>query len=184
MDLTGKFLIAMPAMADPRFERSVILLFDHSAQGSMGFILNKPITDLTFPQLLDQIGIKRTQDCRNTPIHYGGPVESGRGFIIHSDDWRPAGDTLAITGGYNMSTSQEAIVALGRGEGPSQAFLALGYSGWGPGQLESEIKRNDWLTADAHPDLVFATDALTTWAKALRSLGIDPLTLSGTAGRA
>lgn len=184
LDLTGKFLIAMPAMADPRFERGVILLCDHSAQGSMGFILNKPVPDLKFPQLLDQIEIPRTPALRPTPVHYGGPVESGRGFVLHSQDWHPSSDNLHIKGGYRMTTSQEVLVALGRGEGPAKALLALGYAGWGPGQLESEIRRNDWLTAEAQPDLVFAADPATTWAKALASLGIDPLTLSSTAGRA
>lgn len=184
MDLTGKFLIAMPAMADPRFERSVILICAHSAEGTMGFILNKPLPELKFSSLLDQIGIPHTVDLSDTLVHYGGPVEQGRGFVLHSPDWEATSSTMEVEGGFAMTASQEVLAALGRGEGPSQALLALGYAGWGPDQLESEIRRNDWLTSDSSFDLVFAPDATTKWAKALAALKIDPLTLSSTAGRA
>lgn len=184
MDLSGKFLIAMPAMGDPRFERSVVLVCSHSDEGSMGLIVNKPMPDLAFPRLLDQIGIAHGDSVPSVSIQYGGPVEPGRGFVLHGDSWTSAGGTMKVPGGMAMTATQDVLEALARGTGPAQAFLALGYAGWGPGQLESEILRNDWLTADAAPDVIFGADQGGKWAAALATLKIDPLTLSSTAGRA
>jgi putative transcriptional regulator len=184
MDLSGKILIAMPAMGDPRFEKSVVFICSHSADGAMGLIVNKPIADLGFAALLDQIGIAHGPQTRRVPVQYGGPVESGRGFVLHRDDWRASSGTVEVPGGFSMTATQEVLVALAQGEGPQQAILALGYSGWGPGQLDAEIARNDWLTSDAAPELIFAPDNGAKWAAALARMRIDALTLSAVAGRA
>lgn len=184
MDLTGKLLIAMPGMEDPRFDASVILICAHSADGAMGLIVNKPVTDLSFSTLLEQLGIPHTPQGRGISVHFGGPVERGRGFVLHSPDYSAKDGTMNIAGSYGMTATQDVLRALGRGEGPQTALLALGYAGWGPGQLESEILRNDWLTTDAPADLVFATDAAGKWGAALRHLGVEPIALSGISGRA
>jgi putative transcriptional regulator len=185
VDLGGKFLIAMPGMQDPRFDRSVILICAHSAEGAMGLIVNKAMPDLKFSGLLTQLGIPRTPRGRDIRVHFGGPVERGRGFVLHSSDYRAdGGGTMAVPGDYAMTATQDILAALARGRGPDAAFLALGYSGWGPGQLEAEISRNDWLTSDPAHDLIFGADDRRKWAGALRNMGIDPLSLSATSGRA
>lgn len=184
MELGGKLLIAMPGMGDARFDRSVILICAHSPEGTMGLIVNKPSPDLSFSGLLDHLNIARAPAGRDIRVHFGGPVERGRGFVLHSTDYPPGAATLAVPGGYGMTATLDILEALARGGGPDSALLALGYSGWGPGQLESEISRNDWLVADAEPGLVFAAPDRDKWVKALKTLGIDPLTLSATAGRA
>lgn len=184
MDLGGKLLIAMPGLGDPRFDRSVILICAHSEDGAMGLIVNKPSADLSFAGLLDQLDIPRAPQGRDIRVHLGGPVERGRGFVLHSGDYPLGSSTMSVPGGYRMTATLDILEALARGDGPNSALLALGYSGWGPGQLESEIQRNDWLLADAMPELVFSADDGRKWMGALKSLGIDPLTLSSTAGRA
>lgn len=184
MDLAGKLLVAMPGMGDPRFEKSVILMCAHSAEGGMGIIVNKPTPDLTFSSLLEQLKIPRGGLNRDIRVHFGGPVERGRGFVLHSQDYNAGRTTMAVDGGFGMTATLDILEAMARGLGPQSALLALGYSGWGPGQLEQEILRNDWLICDAPPDLVFSEDDGGKWAGALRHLGIDPLTLSATAGRA
>jgi len=184
MDLGGKLLVAMPALGDPRFGRTVILVCAHSAKGAMGLIVNKPAPELSFRGLLDQLGIPRGDSGRDIRIHVGGPVERGRGFVLHSADYRAGPATMEVPGGFGMTATLDVLTALARGKGPDEALLALGYSGWGPGQLEAEIGRNDWLTTDAPADLVFSKDDGGKWTDALRRLGIDPFTLSGTSGRA
>ncbi|MDO9526134.1 MAG: YqgE/AlgH family protein [Gemmobacter sp.] len=183
-DLSGKFLIAMPAMADPRFERSVVFLCSHSSEGTMGIIINKMMPDLGFATLLDQLEIARGPSVRDVGVHFGGPVEHGRGFVLHSDDFIDPNGTMVIPGGFAMTATQGILKALAQGSGPNQALLALGYAGWGPGQLDAEIMRNDWLTCDASDKIVFARDNGGKWAAALRVLGVDPITLSAAAGRA
>lgn len=184
MDLSGKFLIAMPALSDPRFERSVILMCSHSPEGSMGVIINKPLADLDFLGLLERLKIAKGDNPHDVSVLYGGPVEPGRGFVIHSDDWLAKLGSLRVPGGFVMTATQEVLEALGRGDGPSRAILALGYAGWGPGQLTDEIARNDWLTVDGAQDLVFSDAFGGKWSAALAALKIDPLTLSATSGRA
>jgi putative transcriptional regulator len=187
MELAGQILIAMPGMADPRFERSVILICAHSGEGSMGLIINKPMPDMTFSGLLEHLDIPLAASGRDIRVHLGGPVERGRGFVLHSPDWHPGRTdraTLKVPGGFGMTATTDILEALARGGGPEKALLALGYAGWGPGQLEAEIARNDWLTSDAPDGLVFRTDDGAKWAAALRGMGIDPLTLSAAAGRA
>lgn len=184
MDLSGKLLIAMPGMGDLRFQRSVIVLCAHSDEGAMGLIVNKPTTDLSFSGLLEHLGIKLGGQGRDIRVHFGGPVERGRGFVLHSDDWEGGEATMTVPGGLRMTATLDVLQALASGEGPDQALLALGYSGWGPGQLEGEIGRNDWLVADAGPDLIFSSEDPGKWSGALRRIGIDPVTLSAAAGRA
>lgn len=184
MDLTGKFLVAMPGMGDPRFDRSVVLICAHSDEGAMGLIVNKPVQDLTLANLLDHLNIPLSPQGRDIRVHFGGPVERGRGFVLHSRDYRSEATTMAITGGYGMTATLDVLEALARGEGPHRALLAMGYAGWGPGQLEGEIARNDWLTTEGEPALVFDDDDRGKWQAALRGMGIDPLVLSGAAGRA
>ena len=184
MDLSGKLLVAMPGMGDPRFEHSVILLCAHSAEGAMGLIINKPVPDLSFGSLLDQLNIPRAPQGRDIVVHFGGPVERGRGFVLHSSDYTSGQATMKIAGGFGMTATLDVVEAMARGDGPTSALLALGYSGWGPGQLEAEIARNDWLTADAAQGLIFSANNRGKWGDALRGIGVDPLSLSPTAGRA
>ena len=193
MDLAGKLMVAMPAMDDARFARSVILICAHSADGAMGLIVNKPTDGLSFSRLLDHLEIAAgSADQSHIRVHIGGPVERGRGFVLHSPDWWAVGGsdapdggaTLSVPGGYGMTATLDILNAMAAGRGPSLALLALGYSGWGPGQLESEIGRNDWLTADAPEDVLFAEDDAGKWMRALRHMGINPLTLSTISGRA
>jgi putative transcriptional regulator len=184
MDLGGKLLVAMPSMGDPRFERSVILICAHSPEGAMGLIINKPVSEMNFSMLLAQLNIAVCDGSRDIRVHFGGPVERARGFVLHSPDYAGGASTMEVPGGYGMTATLDVLEALARGAGPSRALLALGYAGWGPGQLEAEIGRNDWLTADAADDLVFAAEDGGKWLGALRHMGIDPLTLSPVSGRA
>ena len=183
MQLAGQLLIAMPGMADPRFDHSVILICAHSDEGAMGLIVNKPLQEVTFAGLLDHLNIPKAAEGRDIRVHLGGPVERERGFVLHSPDWRKGPATVEVPGGFGMTATLDILEALARGEGPTQALLALGYSGWGPGQLEAEILRNDWLTSPAPEGLVFG-EAREKWTAALRGMGIDPVSLSSAAGRA
>jgi putative transcriptional regulator len=183
-DLTGKLLLAMPGMGDPRFDRAVIYLCAHSGEGAMGLIVNQPAVDLTFGDLLSQLEIEATRPVGDTRIHVGGPVEHGRGFVLHSGDYASNGSTLRVDDAFGMTATLDVLEDIANGRGPESALLALGYSGWGPGQLEGEIAANGWLTAEASPALVFSADNGAKWERALRSLGIDPLSLSAAAGRA
>lgn len=176
-------LIAMPGMGDPRFDKSVILICAHSKAEAMGLIVNKPAPGLTFRELLTQLEITPGEGA-DMPVQLGGPVEHGRGFVLHSTDYTSNGATLQVPGGYALTATLDVLEDVARGFGPSRAILALGYSGWGPGQLEREIGQNGWLTCDARADIVFGTDPAGKWEAALRSMGIDPLTLSAVAGRA
>lgn len=184
MDLAGKLLVAMPGMADPRFDRSVIMVCAHSDDGAMGLIVNKPNPELSFASLLDHLNIPAAPQGRDIRVHVGGPVERGRGFVLHSADYPEQVASMGVPGGWRMTATLDILEAFARGQGPSTALLALGYSGWGPGQLEAEIGRNDWLVCDARKDLVFAEDDAGKWIASLKSMGIDPLTLSAQSGRA
>lgn len=184
MDLSGKILIAMPAMGDTRFEKSVILICSHSAEGAMGLILNKPLPGLKFGELLKQLKLSDGGPVRPVPVQFGGPVETGRGFVLHSDDWQDADGTLLVQGGYGLTTTQSVLSELAAGRGPREALMVLGYAGWGEGQLEGEIARSDWLVGDPAPDLVFSDADAGKWTRALAGMGIDPLVLSASGGRA
>lgn len=184
IDLNGKLLIAMPDMGDPRFGHSVIFLCAYSDEGAMGLVINKPTDDLCLADLLEQLEIPQGADARNLPVHFGGPVEHGRGFVLHDYGYHSSISTLDVTRDFAMTATLDILEDLAEGRGPGQALIALGYAGWGPGQLESEIAQNAWLTCDADPELVFATPDALKWEAALKKLGISALTLSADAGRA
>jgi putative transcriptional regulator len=181
--LIGQLLVAMPQMRDSRFERSVIYMCAHSAEGAMGLVLNKLFDQISFPDLLDQLNIKTGPRTKQILVHFGGPVESGRGFVLHSDDYVRDG-TLTITDGFALTATIDILRAIADGEGPQSSLLALGYAGWGPGQLETEIQQNGWLTVPADPLLVFDGDLEAKWTRALAKLGVQPSALSGEAGHA
>ncbi|MEQ9694179.1 YqgE/AlgH family protein [Shimia sp. SDUM112013] len=184
LNLTGKILIAMPGMGDPRFAGSVVLLCDHSAKGAMGLIVNKPIQNISLTDLFKQLSIEGEQDVSEAGLYFGGPVEPGRGFMLHTPDYHSDLSSMRIDGRFSMTATLDILEEIATGGGPSSALMALGYSGWGPGQLESEIADNGWLIADPTQALVFATADSEVWSEAIRSLGIDPVSLSATAGRA
>ena len=183
-NLVGKLLIAMPDMGDPRFAHSVIYMCAHSDDGGMGLIVNKPQSDIQFGDLLDQLGIDRAPGVRDIRVHFGGPVDHARGFVLHSIDYRSEVGTLQVDDRIGMTATMDVLEDIGRGKGPKASMLALGYAGWGPGQLESEIAQNGWLTCDPRDDIVFGRANEHKWTAALKVLGIDPVLLSATAGRA
>jgi putative transcriptional regulator len=183
-NLTGKLLIAMPAMDDPRFAHSVIYMCSHSDDGGMGLIVNKPQAGLQFSDLLSQMGIDKAPGVRDIRVHFGGPVDQTRGFVLHSNDYAAATGTLKVAEEISMSATLDVIEDIASGTGPDVSMLALGYAGWAPRQLESEIAHNGWLTCDARSDIVFGRANEHKWVGALKHMGIDPLLLSGTAGRA
>jgi putative transcriptional regulator len=181
--LAGQMLIAMPQMQDRRFERSVILLCAHSEDGAMGLVINKLIESLTLPELLTQLGIDGDGLRGKAHVHFGGPVESGRGFVLHSADYNEEG-TITVSGDLALTATLDILRAIGRGGGPRRSLLALGYAGWGPGQLDAEIQANGWLHVAADEAIVFGDDFKDKWQRALGKLGIDPIALSGDAGHA
>ena len=184
IDLNGKLLIAMPGMGDPRFAKSVVFMCSHSDDGAMGLIVNKPTPDLLLDDLLEQLEINKGTGARDIRVHFGGPVEHGRGFVLHSGDYGSDDTTMEIDDNFGMTATQDILEALACGSGPDTAILMLGYAGWEPGQLEHEIADNGWLVADASPEIVFGADSSGKWSAALKTLGIDPLLLSAAAGRA
>jgi putative transcriptional regulator len=184
MDLTGQLLIAMPGMDDPRFARSVVLICAHSDAGAMGLMINKPVRDMALSEVFSRMEITPSEAAAQGSVYFGGPVETERGFVLHRDAARAESDPLVIPGGYLLTATQDILTDLATGQGPSQFVFALGYAGWAPEQLEGEIAQNGWLTAPASPDLVFAAAHDALWDAALRSIGVDPITLSGAAGRA
>lgn len=180
---TGQLLIAMPAMADTRFAHAVIFMCAHSPEGALGLVVNKPLDKPGFADLLKQLDVAPAPPRRNIAIRAGGPVENARGFVLHSADWLGEG-SLRVDDTTALTASLDILAALAEGNGPAQAILALGYAGWGPGQLDGEIQENAWLTAPADPDILFDSNDTTKWRRALAKLGIDPVMLSATAGRA
>ncbi len=182
-DLTGKLLIAMPFLPDPRFSHTVIYVCGHDAQGAMGLIINKGLPAVTFEELLTQMEVDMTPVAAQIPIHYGGPVEVGRGFVLHSSDY-VSESTVLIENGFAMTATLDILRAIAINEGPRDTLLALGYVGWGSGQLEHEVQENGWLTIDANPELIFGSDLDNKWRQALATLGIDPAGLSFEIGHA
>ena len=183
-DLSGRLLVAMPAMGDARFIQSVVLVCAHSEQGAMGLIVNKPAPEIDVTDLLKQLEIEVTPEARPICVHFGGPVECGRGFVLHSTDYAANASTLQIDDAFGMTATLDILQDLARGHGPGSAILALGYAGWGPGQLEEEIKQNGWLICDASCEIVFGAADDAKWQAALKSLGVDALLLSSEGGRA
>jgi putative transcriptional regulator len=184
MDLSGKLLIAMPGMGDPRFEKSVVYICAHSEEGAMGLIVNKPAPDIRLDDLLEQLDIDRGDGSRGAQVFFGGPVEGGRGFVLHSGEYQGNMSTLQVDDAFGMTATRDILEDIARGHGPQAALAALGYSGWAPGQLEGELAQNAWLTCEADQAIVFAPDNDGKWGAALRKMGIDPLMLSATGGRA
>ncbi len=184
LNLAGKLLIAMPDMGDPRFDHSVIYICDHTQDGTMGLIINKPRPKLRYVKLLQELGIEVDGIVRDKLVHFGGPVERMRGFVLHSSEYQSETGTMSVDGGLSMSATMDVLVDIASGSGPHQAILALGYAGWGPDQLEGEIGQNSWLTCDATDDVVFNTDNDDKWEMALKTLGVSPMLLSSAAGHA
>ncbi|WP_306112685.1 MULTISPECIES: YqgE/AlgH family protein [unclassified Roseovarius] len=184
IELTGKLLIAMPGMLDPRFAHSVVFMCAHSNEGAMGIVVNKPTEDLRLRDLLEQLSIDIGADARDMPVHFGGPVEHGRGFVLHEHGYHSAISTMDVNDEFAMTATLDILEDMADGRGPERVVMALGYAGWGPGQLEGEIAQNGWLTCDADSDLVFSTADIEKWEAALSKLGINPLALSADAGRA
>jgi putative transcriptional regulator len=200
--LTGQLLVAMPQMQDPRFARSVVYLCAHSAEGgAIGLVINKTIGSLTIDELYTHLKIEAVRSNHPQPVHFGGPVDTARGFVLHSADYREEG-TLGIDDDFAMTTTLDILRAIGKGGGPRQSILALGYAGWAPGQLDAEIQSNGWLSVPADIDLVFdeadgkwqgtfmpsAVPGIgvddTKWHRALAKLGVSPSMLSAEAGHA
>jgi putative transcriptional regulator len=189
--LDGHLLIAMPGIGDPRFERSVIYMCAHSDKGAMGIIVNKPAPMMSFASLIDRLDIVPEEerinvpdDVLSMPVQFGGPVETGRGFVLHTSDYFSSDTTLPIDERTGLTATLDILKAIATGQGPRRALLALGYSGWGPGQLENEIQRNGWLHCLADEDLLFGTSFDAKYTAALAKIGVDPAMLSSDAGHA
>ncbi len=181
--LTGQLLIAMPSMRDPRFARSVIYVCAHNADGAMGLVVNRLVGSVTFPDLLSQLGIDTEATTEEIKVHFGGPVESGRGFVLHSGEYHHA-STLQVAEEMALTATLDILQDIAKGCGPQRSLLALGYAGWGPGQLDSEIQSNGWLNVAADDQLVFDENLDDKWERAIGKLGVDPALLSSDAGHA
>jgi putative transcriptional regulator len=183
----GDLLVAMPGIGDPRFDRTVIYLCSHTPKGAMGLIVNKRMTDLTFRGLLDQLDLEEAPDAEDEadlPLYRGGPVEPGRGFVLHTADYVQADSTLQVSSQIALTATIDILRDMAGGKGPSQSLVALGYAGWRPGQLDQELGANGWLTVRATREILFDTPDERKWPKALASLGIDVSALSTDAGHA
>ena len=183
-NLNGKLLIAMPDMGDPRFENAVIYMCSHSNEGAMGLIINKPTPEIRFTDLLEQLSIDEGEQTVDVRIHYGGPVETGRGFVLHTSDYTSGAGTMDVEGGISMTATLDILEDIAAGSGPKRSMLGLGYAGWGPAQLEGEIVQNGWLVCDATEDILFGRASEHKWTAALKTLGIEPLMLSTSGGSA
>jgi len=182
--LEGKLLIALPGMTDERFAQTVIYMCAHSAKGAMGIVINKPIPGLSFAELMKQLQIETKPSTGDFPILYGGPVETGRGFVLHSGDYDGSDSTLPVSENISLTATLDILRAMAEGRGPKQALFALGYAGWAPGQVETEFQSNGWLHCAADPAIVFGTDPQSKWATALSKLGVGPSGLVANTGRA
>lgn len=183
MNLTGQIIVSMPSLEDERFIKTVIYMCAHSSEGSMGIIINKKIDYDLYPDLLEQIGIDKPLNNKKLFIRYGGPVENGRGFVLHSDDLIRK-ETLNINRGIALTSTTEFFEDLSRGKGPKNSILALGYAGWGPGQLESEIIQNSWMPLSVDSNFLFDEEVSQKWKEAYKLIGIDPNNLSANSGNA
>lgn len=181
--LAGQMLIAMPQMRDARFSRAVVYVCAHTAEGAMGLVINRMFNGLTFPDLLEQLNIEPTPRCEPIKIHFGGPVEAGRGFVLHSTDYVQE-TTLVVNDEVGLTATIDVLKAIAQGEGPARSLLALGYAGWSAGQLDNEIRDNAWLSVEPDDELLFGTDLDTKWERAIAKIGVDFSMLSGEAGHA
>jgi putative transcriptional regulator len=180
--LTGQLLVAMPSMSDPRFERTVIYLCAHSDGGALGLVINRLAEHISFDDLLGQLNIPMGPHDE-IRVHLGGPVEQARGFVLHSADY-VRDNTLVVSPQIALTASVDVLAAIAAGHGPRRSLLALGYAGWGPGQLEAEIQQNGWLQVPADDDLLFGSHIETKWHRAMRKIGLDISALVSTAGHA
>ena len=180
---TGQLLIAMPGMRDEQFYKTVIYVCAHTDDGAMGLILNQVINGLSFPSLIEQLGIEEAVNDPTVPIHFGGPVESGRGFVLHSNEYQRDA-TLEVDDSVSLTATIDVLKAIAGGRGPKQSLLALGYAGWGPGQLDDEIRANGWLQVPADMDLIFGDNQVNKWELSIAKIGIDPDMLSDEVGHA
>ena len=183
MNLTGQIIVSMPALEDERFYKTVIYMCAHSSEGSMGIIINKKIDYDLYPDLLEQLGIDKPLDKKKLFIRYGGPIESGRGFVLHSDDMIRK-ETLNIDKGVALTSTAEFFDDLSIGKGPKNSILALGYAGWAPGQLEAEILQNSWMSLPVDTSFLFDDEVSRKWTQAYKIMGVDPNNLSFQSGRA
>jgi putative transcriptional regulator len=187
MNLTNQFLIAMPGMGDGNFAGTVVYMCEHNDKGALGLVINRPI-DINLKNLFEKVELTLDrEDLASTPVYFGGPVQTERGFVLHESLDTEGGhysSTLKIVEGLEMTTSRDVLEALSNGAGPRKVFITLGYSGWSAGQLEEELGRNGWLTVDAEPDIIFNTPVEQRYDKALSLLGIDRNFLMGEAGHA
>ena len=183
MNLTGQIIVSMPSLEDERFYKTVIYICAHSSEGSMGIIINKKIDYDLYPDLLQQLGIDKPLNNKKLFIRYGGPVESGRGFVLHSDDMVRK-ETLNIDKGVALTSTAEFFDDLSKGKGPKNCILALGYAGWQPGQLEHEIMRNSWMSLSVDNSFLFDDEVSRKWSQAYKLMGIDPNSLSFKSGQA
>lgn len=182
--LAGRLLIAMPGMGDTRFAQAVVFVCAHSEDGAMGLIVNKPSRELKLGNLLEQLSITPGGDMPDLRVHFGGPVEHGRGFVLHGKGYHSAISTMDVDADFAITATLDILEDIAEGRGPEQAILALGYAGWGPGQLEAEIAANGWLTVSGDARLVFETPDMQKWEAALAKLGVSALALSADGGHA
>lgn len=181
--LTGQLLIAMPGIGDERFERTVIYMCAHSADGAMGLVLNKLVDEIDFDELLEQLGVDSPDSHDERQVHFGGPVETGRGFVLHTTDYKQD-STLVVNDEIALTATIDILRSIARGNGPSQSLFALGYAGWSAGQLDGEIQANGWLHVPADLPLIFDCAVDSMWTKAIQKVGIDVSFLSSDAGHA
>lgn len=169
--LVGQILVAAPRLGDPRFAESVVYMVQHDAEGALGLIVNRVLGRGAFADLLKGLGLEAEGIAGDIALHYGGPVEPGQGFVLHTSDYAEPG-TIRVPGGLSLTTEVGVLKAMAEGKGPKRALFLLGYSGWGPHQLENELARNDWLTAPAEADLIFDDDPDSKWRRAMRNAGM------------
>ncbi len=183
--LTGQLLIAMPQMTDPRFEHSVVYMCAHNADGAMGLVINKLVESLSFTDLLRQMELEigAADLDQRIQVHFGGPVESARGFVLHTPDYLTEA-TMKVSDDFAMTATIDVLRSIATGGGPDKAILALGYAGWAPGQLDTEIQNNGWLHVAADHDLVFGRKHDNKWRQAAAKVGIDLSLLSSESGHA
>lgn len=182
--IAGKLLVAMPGIGDPRFDRSVIMMCQHDARHAMGLIVNKPKDELTLSDVLDHLGISARAEVAGRIVLDGGPVQRERGYVLHSEDFAAGDATQKIASGVRLTSTRDVLEAVAGDKAPQRFMLALGYAGWGAGQLENELKNNAWLVVDADDAIIFDDRHERKWTRAIQTLGIDPSQLLGDMGRA
>lgn len=180
---TDKLLVAMPTIVDPQFARSVVYVCAHNEDGAMGLVVNKPMPDINFSELLTQLDIDLTSEIMTDKVNFGGPVEAGRGFVLHTSDFQREG-TMVVSSGIALTATLDILKAIAEGHGPRRHLLALGYACWDAGQLDDEVRQNGWLHAPPDDDLLFGQELDSKWARAIGKLGFDPSQLSSLTGTA